>query len=317
MTVVSVEQGRPGTAVPGRGVNAAGAPRVSVGLPVYNGERFIRQAVESLLQQTFRDFELIISDNGSTDSTRELCESFAAADPRVRYIRHEKNRGAIFNWNFVVGEARGHYFRWASANDVSAPELTELCVRCLDTEPNVVVAFGRTEYIDDDGTSLGEYQHDVHVLDARPSVRFERLCRELRANNAVSSALIRLDVLRKTDLDRTFPGNDMGLMAELALYGGYHLLPEILFFRRQGKASATKFRSAAELKTFLDPQNKRAHQAITWSIHWDYVRSALRAPLSVRERLAIFLYIARSAWWYRKQLWSEMFAKLLPKRAAS
>lgn len=281
-------------------------------MPVYNGERFVRQAVESLLNQTFRDFELIISDNGSTDSTRELCETFAAADPRVRYIRHEQNRGAIFNWNFVVEQARGQYFKWASANDLSAPQLIEHCVQCLDTEPNVVVAYGRTTYIDDDGTSLGEYPHDVLVLDARPSVRFERLCRELRANNAVSSALIRLDVLRKTG-HRTFPGGDMGLMAELALYGGYQRLPEVLFFRRMGQASATKFRSAAELKTFLDPHSKHTQHSVAWHMHRDYVASVMRAPLPLGERLAAFRFIARSAWWYRKQLWGEMFTKLLPR----
>jgi glycosyltransferase involved in cell wall biosynthesis len=298
-------------------MNTPVTPRVSVGLPVYNGERFMVLAIQSLLNQTYRDFELIISDNGSTDGTREICEAFAASDPRVRYIRHEKNRGAIFNWNFVVTQARGQYFKWASANDVSAPELIERCVKCLDAEPDVVVAYGRTAYIDDDGSPLGIYEHDVHVLDARPSVRFERLCRELRANNAVSSALIRLDVLRKTAPDRTFQGGDMNLMAELALYGGYHLLPEVLFYRRQGKASATKFRSAAELKTFLDPNDKSKQQSVAWAMHYDYVESAMRAPLPLGERLPILLFVARSAWWYRKQLWTEMWAKLLPERSAS
>jgi glycosyltransferase involved in cell wall biosynthesis len=296
-------------------MDSAAMPRVSVGMPVYNGERFLRQAVESLLGQTFRDFELIISDNGSTDSTRELCETFAAADSRVRYVRHEKNRGAIFNWGYVVQAARAPYFKWASANDVSAPTLLERCVQCLDANPEVVIAYGRTEYIDDDGTSLGEYPHDVHVLDARPSVRFERLCRELRANNAQSSAVMRLDALRRTSKTRSFPGADMGLMAELALYGGYYRLPEVLFYRRQGKASATKFRSADELKTFLDPQAKGAPpESVAWHMHLDYIGSALRAPLPLRERLPIFRYIARSAWWYRKDLWRETWSKLLPRR---
>jgi glycosyltransferase involved in cell wall biosynthesis len=298
-------------------MNTVVTPRVSVGLPVYNGERFMVLAIQSLLNQTFRDFELIISDNGSTDATREISEGFAAHDPRVRYIRHEQNRGAIFNWNFVVTQARGAYFKWASANDVSAPELIERCVECLDSAPDVVVAYGRTAYIDDDGSPLGVYPHDVHVLDERPSVRFERLCRELRANNAVSSALIRTAALRRTDPDRCFPGGDMGLMAELALYGKYHLLPEVLFYRRQGKASATKFRSAAELKTFLDPQKKDAQHSVAWQMHRDYVASALRAPLTAGERLAIFRYVARSAWWYRSQMWSELVAKLRPARASS
>jgi len=285
-------------------------------MPVYNGERFLRQAVESILGQTFRDFELIISDNGSTDATQQLCEEFAAADSRVRYIRHDKNRGAIFNWAHVVDAARAPYFKWASANDISAPRLLELCVQCLDTQPDVVVAYGRTEYIDDDGTSLGVYPHDVHIRDARPSVRFERMCRELRANNAQSSALIRLDVLRKMSKTRTFPGADMGLMAELALYGGYELIPEVLFYRRQGQLSATKFRSAAELKTFLNPTDKATARAVAWPMHVDYMASALRTPLPLRERLPIFVYTARSAWWYRKDLWREMWAKLLPRRGS-
>lgn len=297
-------------------MTTSATPRVSVGLPVYNGERFMVLAIQSLLNQTYRDFELIISDNGSTDGTREICESFAASDPRVRYIRHEKNRGAIFNWNFVVTQARGQYFKWASANDVSAPELVERCVKCLDAESDVVVAYGRTAYIDDDGSPLGIYEHDVHVRDARPSVRFERLCRELRANNAVSSALIRLDALRKTYANHTFQGGDMVLMAELALYGGYYLLPEVLFYRRQGKASATKFRSAAELKTFLDPNDKSKQQSVAWAMHIDYVASAMRAPLPLGERLAIFAFAARSAWWYKKQLWTEMWAKVLPARSS-
>jgi glycosyltransferase involved in cell wall biosynthesis len=312
MAVAMVDLRRPAADVQDWKNSDTANPRVSVGMPVYNGERFLRQAVDSLLNQTYGDFELIISDNGSTDATQELCETYAAADSRVRYVRHEKNRGAIFNWAFVVQAARGEYFKWASANDVSAPKLLEQCVQCLDTQPDVVIAYGRTEYIDDDGTSLGEYPHDVQVLDARPSVRFERLCRELRANNAQSSALIRLDVLRKTAPNRTFPGADMGLMAEIALYGGYQRLPDVLFYRRQGKASATKYRSAAELKTFLDPQSEGARQSVAWPMHLDYIASAWRAPIPNRERLAILRFVARSAWWYRKELWGEFMARLLP-----
>src|ERR1043165_2318071 len=141
-----VDTGRP-AANADRGIKPLVTPRVSVGMPVYNGERFLRQAVESILGQTFRDFELIISDNGSTDATQQLCEEFAAADSRVRYIRHDKNRGAIFNWAHVVDAARAPYFKWASANDISAPRLLELCVQCLDTQPAVVVAYGPTENI--------------------------------------------------------------------------------------------------------------------------------------------------------------------------
>ena len=82
-----------------------GHPRVSIGLPVYNGEVYLSGALDTLLGQTFTDLELIISDNASTDRTPEICRSYAARDHRVRYIRHEVNRGVPWNHNFALGQA--------------------------------------------------------------------------------------------------------------------------------------------------------------------------------------------------------------------
>jgi glycosyltransferase involved in cell wall biosynthesis len=93
------------------------SPQVSIGMPVYNGEPFIREALDSLLTQTFTDFELIISDNGSTDATEAICKEYAAKDLRIRYVRHEENRGASANFWFVLNEAVGEYFMWAAADD--------------------------------------------------------------------------------------------------------------------------------------------------------------------------------------------------------
>lgn len=287
---------------------AAGpVPRVTIGMPVYNGARHVTQAIDSLLSQTFGDFELIIADNASTDRTGEICRDYQARDPRVHYVRHATNRGAVFNWNFVVAEARGQYFKWASANDYCAPTQLERCVQVLDTEPEVIITYGRTAFVDDEGQPLGEYPHDVEVLDARPSVRFERLCRELRANNA-QSGLIRLATLRRTGIERAYPGGDMNLMAELALYGGFRRIPEVLLFRRMGVESATRFRSASELRTFLNPVAKKRADFVMWQTHWDYLASMRRAPLRLRERLAVLKYILRSAWWFRSQLWREVAA---------
>ena len=283
------------------------SPRVSIGMPVYNGERHLAQAIDSLLAQTFTDFELIIADNASTDATGDICAAYQAREPRVRYVRHATNRGAVYNWNFVVHEARGEYFKWASANDYCAPTMLERLVQVLDTEPQVAVTYGRTAVIDDDGLPLGEYPHDPEVLDARPSVRFERLCRELRANNA-QSGLMRLAVLRQTGMERSFPDGDMGLMSELALYGGFRRHPEVLLHRRMGRESATRFRTATELRTFLNPTPKRRHRFVVWQTHWDYVVSMWRAPLSLSERLAVLKYILRSAWWYRVPLCRELFS---------
>ncbi len=283
------------------------APRVTIGMPVYNGAKHLAEAIDSLLAQTFRDFELIIADNASTDRTGEICSAYQARDPRVRYVRHQTNRGAVFNWNFVVEEARGQYFKWASANDCCAPEMLERLVQVLDTEPGVVVTYGRTAFIDDEGQPIGDYPHDPEVLDARPSVRFERMCCELRANNA-QSGLIRLAVLRRTGIERSFPDGDMSLMSELALHGGFRRCREVLLYRRMGLESATRFRTANELRTFLNPATTRRHEFVMWQIHWDYVVSMRRAPLSLRERLAVLRYILRSAWWFRSQLWREVLS---------
>jgi len=285
------------------------APKVTIGMPVYNGARHLARALDSLLGQTFADFELIIADNASTDRTGDICTDYARRDARIRYVRHATNRGAVYNWNFVVEQARGDYFKWASGNDWCAPGMLESCVRALDDDPSVVVVYGRTAYIDDDDAQLGIYEHDPEVLDASPSVRFERLCRELRANNA-QSGLIRRDVLLRTGIERDFPGGDMGLMSELALHGGFRRLPDVLLYRRLGLESATKFRTAEELRAFLNPSSKNVERCVMWRTHWDYVVSVRRATLSLAERLSALRYILRSAWWYRATLWREFLVVL-------
>ena len=131
-----------------------GHPRVSIGLPVYNGEVYLSGALDTLLGQTFTDIELIISDNASTDRTPEICRSYAARDHRVRYIRHEVNRGVPWNHNFALRQASGEYFRWASHDDFCAPDFVARCVKELDADPGLVLCHTRTVVLDGEGTVL-------------------------------------------------------------------------------------------------------------------------------------------------------------------
>src|SRR5688572_28453549 len=103
-------------------------PRVSIGMPVYNAQSWVAESIESILRQTFADFELIISDNASTDRTYEICAGFARSDPRVRLSRHVLNVGAIRNYRAVLASAHGEYFKWASSNDLFAPSFVAKCV---------------------------------------------------------------------------------------------------------------------------------------------------------------------------------------------
>ena len=124
-------------------------PKVSIGMPVYNGERFIRKALDSLLAQTFTDFELIISDNASTDATPEICKEYAKRDNRIRFIRQPKNMGAIWNFNFVLQEAQGEYFMWAASDDMWASNWIEVV---LDNFcGHSVISFGRVVNIWENG----------------------------------------------------------------------------------------------------------------------------------------------------------------------
>ena len=110
-------------------------PRVSIGIPVYNGGRFIKEAIDSILAQTFEDFELILSDNASTDETEEICKEYATLDRRIRYYRNEENLGAAKNYNRVFELSNGEYFKWASHDDLCAPEYLERCIAALCPPP--------------------------------------------------------------------------------------------------------------------------------------------------------------------------------------
>jgi glycosyltransferase involved in cell wall biosynthesis len=183
-------------------------PVVSVGVPVFNGERHLRAALDSMLGQTLGDLELIISDNASTDSTRDICEEYVRRDDRVRYHRQATNLGVAGNWNFVAQNGRGRYFKWASANDTCEPSMLARCTEVLDQDPSVALCYGRTRLIDDAGATIEFYKDDLAVTAERASDRFRTLKSKLAMNNALSG-LIRMATLRNTRLVRPYVGGDI------------------------------------------------------------------------------------------------------------
>jgi hypothetical protein len=265
-------------------------PLVSIGLPVYNGARFLAQALDSLLGQTLQDFELIISDNASTDGTAHICLDYAARDARIRYIRQASNIGAPRNWNFVALEARGRYFKWASANDFCDPRMLEKCAAVLSADPSVVLCHGRTCIVDEETEEHRPFAHDFSAVDPRPSERFKTVLRSLVLNNA-QMGVIRLDVLRRTSLEPPYLGGDLVLMAELALHGRFVLLPDILFYRRLGPQTWSMQLQPAELQAFFYPG--AATQPL--DRHLDYFKAVLRAPIAASEKLRTLPMVARHA----------------------
>ena len=138
-------------------------PRLSIGLPVYNGAGLISESIEALLGQSYEDFELIISDNASTDGTGDICRGYAKRDPRIRYIRQPQNIGLNPNHNFVVRQARGELFKMASHDDLYARDLLKRCIDALDEKPEAVLAHAREARIDKSGNVTEVLKYSVAV----------------------------------------------------------------------------------------------------------------------------------------------------------
>ena len=139
----------------------ANGPKISIGIPVYNGEKVIRKCIESVLQQTNRDFELIISDNASTDSTRKICEEYLNKDNRIIFVRQEKNMGGGWNFNFLLQNAVGEYFVWVAVDTFLLPEFLEKNIAVLESQDKVVGCISKIK-IDD--TCIDKFKTEKDVL---------------------------------------------------------------------------------------------------------------------------------------------------------
>jgi glycosyltransferase involved in cell wall biosynthesis len=208
------------------------SPRVSIGLPVYQGERYIDQAIRSILGQRLDDLELIIADNASTDGTEEICRQHVAEDPRVRYDRAPENRGAAWNFSRLVGMAEAPYFKWASHDDVLHPDFLSRCVAALDDDPAAVTSHTGAVTIDPDGNEVRRWPPNANATRGGPIKRYaDILFRE--GSCFPVFGLHRRDVLLRTGLLGPFNGHDLPLLAELALHGRFVFVPDPLFFNRE------------------------------------------------------------------------------------
>lgn len=280
-------------------------PSISIGLPVYNGARFLPQALESLLGQSFSDIELIVSDNASSDSTQDICTEYAMHDARIRYVRQNVNIGAMRNWNFVAKQARGKYFKWSSASDYCAPDMLARCFAAMEAESDIVLCYGQTCLVDQETGELTEYTGNIEVMEDLPHERFSKLCGSLKLNNAYGG-LIRTDALHRTKLNRLYSGGDIILMAELALMGRFRLLPQTLLYRRMGRETSSNELSASDLAVFLDPQKTHNLDLLHFSTHLGYFGAVLHAPINPLEKLKTLALVCRHAAWDRENLLAEL-----------
>lgn len=244
-------------------------PKVSIGLPVYNGEKFLAKALDSLLGQTFGDFELLISDDASRDGTWEICNQYAAMDNRIRLHRFDRNRGASPNFNHTFHATRGRYFKWAAHDDICLPRYLERCVSLLDSHPDGVLAHclnGRVYADDSRGKPYGTVPH----IDGTDRLRRFQALVLIQHRCIEIFSVMRREVLERTPLLAPYVESDRNLLAEMGLHGRYLIEPEILFLRRShDNTSVAQFPSDEERIAWFDasakgkttyPMSRRHHE---------------------------------------------------------
>ena len=285
-------------------------PRVSIGLPVYNGERYVGEAVQSLLDQTFGDFELVIVDNASTDGTGDVCRALAAKDRRVRYHRNERNIGGAPNFAraFELANA-APYFKWAAHDDRHLPEYLAECVAVLDAHPEFILCTSDTEIIDGDGRVVTDPDQElldsargvdlVHVADDRPSARFRNLI--LSEHQCLDTfAVTRRSELAATAHSGPYVGSDRVAVAEIALRGKFGRVPRVLFQNRDFSGRSMRATKLRDRAGFFDPKREGAIVLPYWRYLLEYHRAILRQPLPTSERIACWKalgeWVAMNRW---------------------
>jgi glycosyltransferase involved in cell wall biosynthesis len=283
---------------------------VAIGMPVWNGEAFLSEAIESILAQTYGDLELVISDNASTDSTPEICRTYAKYDARVRYIRQEANIGAASN-NEVVRCSSGHYFKWAAHDDILAPEFVQECVRALDNDEGLVLCSPATVLINEDGSPVhystehkamvDSYGHKWPITPEKnrllmsddPADRFAGVLLNMLMCLEIFG-LMRRSALEKTSLQPSHVGGDKVVLAELSLLGRFHLLEDSLFYRRCHPGQFSMAGSGSYRAMWVSGRKERIflHQLRLLA---GYSRAVFSARLTLEQRYRCLLAVFRRA----------------------
>ncbi len=285
-------------------------PCVTIGLPVFNGEKYLRATLESILSQTYSDFELIICDNASTDTTPFICRDYLARDKRIRYFRNAKNIGGPANFNRVFNLSSSKYFKWAAYDDIHDSTFLKKCVDILDSNPSINLCHSKTGRIDENGKLIGQY-------DFNPKNDWSKLKNQFGDiiffnNDAWVSlfGLIRVSSLKKTRLFKYHISADRTLLSEISLEGRIYSIPELLFYRREHNEAYTNknFKSSYEKLNWWNPNKKQSRFIlIYWTVLLEYFRVVKHMHLKWSDQVFCYLMIFK---WVIKEGWILLCADL-------
>ena len=223
-------------------------PLVTIGVPIYNEERFLDHALESLRQQDYENIQILISDNASTDSTGDIAARVASADDRIQYLRVEENTGAADNFQRVLDMAEGKYFMWAAGHDEWSKDLISDSVATLESNEGASIAFATSYWMDQSGD---RDDRDTDYPDTRGKNLFSRFFTVFWGNMHPILGVIRLENLRRTRNVQNFAGADLVLLSELILMGDFVHAPSAWWNRRDVR---NKENHSERMKRYTDKE---------------------------------------------------------------
>jgi len=283
---------------------------VTVGLPVYNGQRFIAGALDALLAQTYTNFELIISDNASTDGTADICNDYARRDKRVRYYRNARNIGLSPNFNRVFRLASTKYFKWSTADDWVGPEMLADAVAVLESDPSIVLAYPKTTLIDETTGVQQRYEDGLNLLQDDPVERFVTFLKNVRLSHH-HQGLIRSDAVARTAMLRDHVASDINFLAELTLYGKFAEIPKYQFFRRFHPDSSSWNRgSAAHQARRYHAAGSRRKRVQVLKKQLAFTTAILRSPCTFGQKRRLLTLAGKRMYWDKAELGADLAAVL-------
>jgi glycosyltransferase involved in cell wall biosynthesis len=284
-------------------------PLVSIGFPVYNGEKYLRISIESILNQSYNDFELIISDNGSTDRTENICKAYARSDSRIQYHRHSANKGAAFNFNYTFQMASGKYFKWAAHDDILTSDFLKSCVEVLEQDASIILCQTQVQVIDQKGILDENHPHNSTRIDNFLSkinsdeahLRFADLIQFFHPCIDIFG-LMRAHILRKTMLIRPFIGSDRILLAELGLRGRFFRIPAPLFYSRSHEDRSIRIDDRLLVARWFDSRDRSRFVMPTWRNFVEYFKTIFRVKLPPKQCIYCCCHLLNYLWLNRGRL---------------
>lgn len=255
-------------------------PLVSIGVPVYNGELYLARALDSFLAQDFQDFEIIISDNASTDSTAKICTTYLERDERIHFYKNDKNIGLVGNFNRTFELSKGKYFKWAAHDDWHAPESLRVTVALLEENPSAVSCSTGVAIVDEHAQQFDQWLPTVDLASPPPHLRFHRLIWTLGEPHSLFG-LMRSSALRQTALMQSYLGSDRILLAHMGLLGPIVHTPKLLHFYTVSETARRNYQPSLH----YDPNNKDKLPLRTWRLIYKHLALVYLSKLNPAHKL--------------------------------